>query len=280
MALAKDLLSKRVAVGYAEEHLKALVPRLAEHRAQLAVVLERGTECFLGLVGLEEVSARQGAGTRILADLISPILPLVFSENETADNIARLLVEHDVSEAVIESVDNRFLGVVTSESVFAWLWRQQQQPAFASSPRDSEFAGGPSLSFPRATNSHGAVILLVEDHAPSRKALHAYLARLGYEVVEAATVAEALQQADEHHVDLVISDIGLPDQSGYELMVALREKHGLIGIAMSALGSREDITRSKAAGFILHLTKPLAGPALQNVLSAYFALKQSAPPFA
>ena len=105
-----------VAVGYAEEHLKALVPRLAEHRAQLAVVLERGTECFLGLVGLEEVSARQGAGTRILADLISPILPLVFSENETADNIARLLVEHDVSEAVIESVDNRFLGVVTSDA--------------------------------------------------------------------------------------------------------------------------------------------------------------------
>ena len=124
------------------------------------------------------------------------------------------------------------------------------------------------------------MILLVEDHAPSRTALRTYLSRLSYQVVEAATVAEALQRAEEHRVDLVISDIGLPDQSGYELMSALREKHGLAGIAMSALGSREDVTRSKAAGFILHLTKPLAGPALDNVLGAYFAMKQSAPPFA
>lgn len=278
MAFARDLLSKRVAVGYAEEHLKDLVPRLAEHRAQIAVVLERDTECFLGLVGLEEVSAYQGAGTRILADLISPIMPLVFSENETADNIARLLVEHDVSEAVIESVDNRFLGVVTSESVFAWLW-QQPRPSGAA-PRSPDPAGLSSFSFPRTSSARGSVILLVEDHAPSRKALRTYLGRLAYQVVEASTVAEALQKAEEHRVDLVISDIGLPDQSGYELMIALREKHGLVGIAMSALGSREDVTRSKAAGFILHLTKPLAGPALENVLSAYFAMRQSAPPFA
>lgn len=277
MALAKDLLSKRVAAGYAEEHLKDLVPRIAEHRAQLAVVLERGTECFLGVIGLEEVSARQSAGTRILADLISPVLPLVFSENETADNIARLLIEHDVSEAVIESVDNRFLGVVTSESVFAWLWQQRLPAAL---PRTPARTGPLPFAPARLSGSPGSVILLVEDHAPSRKALRAYLSRLSYQVVEASTVAEALQRADEHRVDLVISDIGLPDQSGYELMTALREKHGLVGIAMSALGSREDVTRSKAAGFILHLTKPLAGPALDNMLGAYFAMKQSAPPFA
>jgi CheY-like chemotaxis protein len=277
MAFARDLLSKRVAVGYGEEHLKLLVPRLAEHRAQLAVVLERGTECFLGLIGLEEVAARQSAGNRILADLISPVLPLVFSENETAENIARLLIEHDVSEAVVESVNNRFLGVVTSESVFAWLWQQHPAPTL---PRRPEGNGLVPFSPNRAPSPRGSVILVVEDHTPSRTALRAYLTRLSYQVVEASTVAEALQRADDHRVDLVISDIGLPDQSGYELMSALREKHGLVGIAMSALGSREDVTRSKAAGFILHLTKPLAGPGLDNVLSAYFAMKHSAPPFA
>lgn len=277
MAFARDLLSKRVAVGYAEEHLKALVPRLAEQRAQIAVVLERGTECFLGLIGLVEAAAHQSAGTRILADLISPILPLVFSENETADNIARLLIEHDVSEAVVESVDNRFLGVVTSESVFAWLWQQRGPAAL---PRNPDRPGRLSFATTRTTSAPSSVILVVEDHAPSRAALRTYLTRLSYQVVEAATVAEALQKADEHRIDLVISDIGLPDQSGYELMSALRERHGLVGIAMSALGSREDVTRSKAAGFILHLTKPLAGPALDNLLGAYFAMRQSAPPFA
>jgi CheY-like chemotaxis protein len=276
MALAKDLLSKRIAVGYGEEHLKDLLPRIAEHRAQLAVVLERGTDCFLGVIGLAEVAARQSSGTRILADLISPVLPLVFSENETADNIARLLLEHDVSEAVVESVNNRCLGVVTSESVFAWLWQHRLPDPGTRSPD----RGALSVSTSRSAAPRSSVILLVEDHAPSRTALRAYLSRLSYQVIEASSVAEALQRADEHPVDLVISDIGLPDQSGYELMSALREKHGLAGIAMSALGSREDIVRSKAAGFILHLTKPLAGPALDKVLSAYFTMKQSAPPFA
>ena len=147
-------------------------------------------------------------------------------------------------------------------------------------PRRPEGNGLVPFSPNRAPSPRGSVILVVEDHTPSRTALRAYLTRLSYQVVEASTVAEALQRADDHRVDLVISDIGLPDQSGYELMSALREKHGLVGIAMSALGSREDVTRSKAAGFILHLTKPLAGPGLDNVLSAYFAMKHSAPPFA
>lgn len=56
--------------------------------------------------------------------------------------------------------------------------------------------------------------------------------------------------------DLVISDIGLPDGSGYELMHALQALSSIKGIALSGYGMKADVDRSVAAGFSAHLTKP------------------------
>jgi CheY-like chemotaxis protein len=82
--------------------------------------------------------------------------------------------------------------------------------------------------------------------------------RLGYDVKSAGDVATALALARHHQFDLVISDLGLPDGSGLDLMRHLRDRHGLRGIALSGFGMEEDLAQSKAAGFTEHLVKPIS----------------------
>jgi len=104
-------------------------------------------------------------------------------------------------------------------------------------------------------------ILLVEDHADTAAILTRLLRRMGHDVLPAQTVAEALKLADKEmrvaSIDIVISDLGLPDQSGLELMRQLSAAHGLRGIALSGFGMDSDREQSKAAGFSRHLTKPI-----------------------
>src|SRR5207253_493687 len=79
-------------------------------------------------------------------------------------------------------------------------------------------------------------VLLVEDHSDTARVLLRLLERNGYEVGYASNVDMAEQLADQKHFDLVISDLGLPDGSGLELMRKLRAKHALPGIALSGYG--------------------------------------------
>jgi len=82
------------------------------------------------------------------------------------------------------------------------------------------------------------------------------LQRRGYDITVAHNADQALQKAEAENFDLLISDIGLPDRSGYELMRELSGK-GLPGIALSGFGSEHDISKARAAGFAEHLTKPI-----------------------
>lgn len=100
-------------------------------------------------------------------------------------------------------------------------------------------------------------LLLVEDHADTARILARLLGADGYSVMTAGSVAEALHLADQYHFDLVISDVGLPDASGFELMKQIRERYGLTGIAMTGYGMQDDIEKSQQAGFAEHLVKPV-----------------------
>ena len=111
-------------------------------------------------------------------------------------------------------------------------------------------------------------ILLVEDHAPTLNALELLLRRRHHKVTIAATVSEARALASAQPFDLVISDIGLPDASGYELMTDLRHRFQLKGIALSGYGTENDIEKGRKAGFVAHLTKPVNVRALDATLSA------------
>jgi PAS domain S-box-containing protein len=112
-----------------------------------------------------------------------------------------------------------------------------------------------------------ARILLVEDHNDTATALLRFLERSGYEVSYANSVAAAEQLAGERQFDLVISDLGLPDGSGLNLMRELRERHGLVGVALSGYGMDEDRAASKAAGFTEHFTKPVDSDRLRTAVA-------------
>jgi CheY-like chemotaxis protein len=79
----------------------------------------------------------------------------------------------------------------------------------------------------------------------------------------------ALEVASEHSFDLVLSDLGLPDGSGLDLMREMRKRHGLPGVAISGYGMEDDLRQTREAGFIAHLTKPLSFNQLQAVLTQF-----------
>jgi two-component system CheB/CheR fusion protein len=106
-------------------------------------------------------------------------------------------------------------------------------------------------------------ILLVEDHGVTAKMMRMVLTTDGHTVQDAGDVATALELADQHRFDLLVSDLGLPDGSGHDLMRGLRERgHKFPGIALSGYGQTDDIQRSHEAGFAAHLTKPASREAV------------------
>lgn len=111
-------------------------------------------------------------------------------------------------------------------------------------------------------------LLLVDDHLSTLKTLSLVLRRDGHQVASASSVAGALELAAGATFDLVISDLGLPDGSGTELMAKLRDNHGLRGIALSGYGMEDDLARASAAGFIKHLVKPVAIADLRHALAS------------
>jgi two-component system CheB/CheR fusion protein len=114
-------------------------------------------------------------------------------------------------------------------------------------------------------------LLLVEDHPDTAEAMAELLRALGHDVRVAMTVAAGLDAADAEigsgaGIDLVISDLGLPDGTGMDLMRELVSRYGLRGIALSGYGTEDDVRRSLEAGFLRHLTKPVNFKALEAVI--------------
>jgi CheY-like chemotaxis protein len=100
-------------------------------------------------------------------------------------------------------------------------------------------------------------ILLVDDHPDTTAALEKLLTRRGHKVATASDIRSAVEAAERGQFDVLVSDIGLPDGSGLELMTRLRTKSGIPGIAISGFGMNGDIERSIKAGFSEHLVKPV-----------------------
>ena len=108
--------------------------------------------------------------------------------------------------------------------------------------------------------------MLVDDNHDVLNFLSAILNREGHEVVTAGDLSTALRVVSEADLDLIISDIELSDGSGLELMRVIRSRRSIPGIAVSGFTSPEDIAQSRAAGFALHLTKPIDLRRLQQAI--------------
>jgi CheY-like chemotaxis protein len=109
-------------------------------------------------------------------------------------------------------------------------------------------------------------VLLVEDHLDTRKVMARLLQSFGCAVTEAASVAEALSAADRNEFDVLLSDIGLPDGTGNQIMTELKQRRPIKGIAVSGFGQDEDIKRSRDAGFEMHLIKPISLQILRETI--------------
>jgi PAS domain S-box-containing protein len=115
-------------------------------------------------------------------------------------------------------------------------------------------------------------VLVVDDHADSRDLVTAILEERGAEVHAAGTAREALAILGTTYVDVLLTDIGLPNGSGYDLIREVRElekEHGgqLPAIALTAYAGRDDRERALAAGFVNHVTKPFAPDELVMVVA-------------
>jgi signal transduction histidine kinase/CheY-like chemotaxis protein len=110
-------------------------------------------------------------------------------------------------------------------------------------------------------------VLLVDDHADTMRIMQRMLAKWGMQVTGASKVREAIRMAEEIKFDLIISDIGLPDGSGCELLAQIRKSQPTPAIALSGFGMEADVKRSLEAGFAAHLTKPVNLEHLQQVIA-------------
>jgi CheY-like chemotaxis protein len=101
-------------------------------------------------------------------------------------------------------------------------------------------------------------ILLVEDHNETLTALSKLLRLSGHEVQTATNADEAMAACAKNPCDLLVSDIGLPDRSGADLMRDLRAMYPVRGIAMTAFGEAHMAQACFDAGFSRHIVKPVA----------------------
>ncbi len=130
-------------------------------------------------------------------------------------------------------------------------------PLVTSTPADNEGAGA----------ARGLRLLLVDDHADTRLILGRLLEKFGHRVSSAHSVEGALNLLEGGRFDALISDIGLPDGSGYDLVREAKRRQPLQGVALSGFGMEEDVHRSLEAGFNYHLTKPIDFHELQSLLA-------------
>jgi CheY-like chemotaxis protein/anti-sigma regulatory factor (Ser/Thr protein kinase) len=117
--------------------------------------------------------------------------------------------------------------------------------------------------------SHPAMrLLVVEDHEATLRVLTTLLSRAGHAVIAVSSISEAISAARAQLFDAVVSDLGLPDGTGLELMERLRAEHGLTGVALSGYGMEQDVRRSRDAGFAAHLVKPVNFEDLRRALDS------------
>ena len=138
------------------------------------------------------------------------------------------------------------------------------EPQGVARPRsESDRKGlGAASPMPHVPRLDGLRILVVDDSADARTVTSLMLTQAGASVHEAASVRDALQRLDVERPDVLVSDIGMPDEDGYGLVRHIRQyeaAHGgfLPAIALTGYTRAEDRTRSLAAGFQAHVSKPV-----------------------
>jgi CheY-like chemotaxis protein len=115
----------------------------------------------------------------------------------------------------------------------------------------------PEASLPPCGPSRALRLLIVEDHESTREVLSRLLSRAGHRITAVGTKGDALAAYRADTFDGVISDLGLPDGSGLDLVREMQRIRPVRCIALSGYGMEEDLLRTGDAGFLAHLVKPI-----------------------
>jgi hypothetical protein len=106
-------------------------------------------------------------------------------------------------------------------------------------------------------------VLVVDDDSDTRQMLNALLSECQAEVITAASAAEAILEIERQKPDMLVSDLGMPEQDGYELITKIREMESadstpsIPAVALTAYAKAEDRVRALAGGYQVHLAKPV-----------------------
>ena len=119
----------------------------------------------------------------------------------------------------------------------------------------------------------GLRILVVDDEADSRDLIAAILMRYGSEVTCSESVSEALRVFQDWNPDLIVSDIGMPDEDGFSLIKKLRKLKSkrakqIPVVALTAYATTEERARALTAGFQIHVAKPIEPEALVRSIAS------------
>ena len=117
----------------------------------------------------------------------------------------------------------------------------------------------------------GVKVLVLDDEPDARQLIRRVLLRCGAEVAPASSVAEALDLVERFDPDVVVSDVGMPDQDGYEFIRLVRAKRSpsqLPGAALTAFAGAEDRRQALLAGFQTHVVKPVDPDELVAVVAS------------
>jgi PAS domain S-box-containing protein len=129
---------------------------------------------------------------------------------------------------------------------------------------------------PLPTDLGGLKVLAIDDDTDSLEVVKRILAARGAQVRTANSVAGAMEVLETFTPDVILSDIGMPRQDGYEFIRRLRERPAFAGIpavALTALARAEDRTRALNTGFQSHIAKPLAAAELVAVVRSFGKLR-------
>src|SRR6266566_3069687 len=118
-------------------------------------------------------------------------------------------------------------------------------------------------------------IIVVEDHASTAEALRKFLTTIGYKVYIAPDIASARGLAKAIEFDVLLSDLRLPDGTGWDLMQELSAMKPVRAIAISGHKTDVDVERSREVGFLDHIAKPLVAEQLTAAIER--AVKKPRP---
>jgi PAS domain S-box-containing protein len=194
------------------------------------------------------------------------------------DKVDRLF---DAFEQGSEMVTRRFGGLGLGLSITKALVEVHGGSVRASSPGLGQGATF-TLEFPTvpapaaapapagqnpARDARSLHILIVEDHPDTARVMSRLVSSLGHTVETVGSMTEAVERMRGNHIDLLASDIGLPDGNGVDLIRTVRQFSNVPAIALSGFGMEEDVRRCLDAGFNAHLTKPVNIARLEQLIT-------------